>query len=433
MSPSPAGHAAGNRVVTQDFDGTWEQLQSLPLPPSSALAARHHLDAVRAVRTAADGAHELLVAGRSRLTADLRDELRAEGLAVVDVVDVGGSADTGDAADVGDTTGGPVEVTSPTTDREPVPGRVWLLTSGSTGRPKRVAHTLDSLTTVGGDQPPRTWLCPYAHGAYAWWQVVTLGLRHPGQDILFVEPDELDTWPARALEVGVTAASGTPTFWRQALYRDPDAVAALPLEQVTLGGEPVDQAILTRLTELFPAARVSWIYASSEAGASIAVHDGLAGFPAAWLGRQQEGRARLDVVDGELVIASPRRGAGVDDVLRTGDRAEVVDGRVLLPGRVASDEINVGGAKASAAQVRAVLLDHPRVAWAAVRGRRAPIVGSIVTADVVPVRTDGPGTDPLTEADLSAWCTDRLPDHAVPRRVRFLDQIPIKESLKSDV
>ncbi len=423
MSPSPAGHAAGNRVVTRDFDGTWEQLVALPLPPSSAVAARHHLDAVRAVRAAADGAHELLLAGRSRLTADLRDELRAEGLVVVEVTDDG-------------TVDG-VDVSPPTTAREAVPGRVWLLTSGSTGRPKRVAHTLESLTTVGGEQPPRTWLCPYAHGAYAWWQVVTLGLRHPGQDILFVEPDELDTWPARALEVGVTAASGTPTFWRQALYRDPDAVAALPLEQVTLGGEPVDQAILTRLTELFPTARVSWIYASSEAGASLAVHDGRAGFPAAWLGRQQEGRARLDVVDGELVIASPRRGAGVDDVLRTGDRAEVVDGRVLLPGRIASDEINVGGAKASAAQVRAVLLDHPRVAWAAVRGRRAPIVGSIVTADVVPVRPDGPDTDPLadplTEADLSAWCTERLPEHAVPRRVRFLDQIPIKESLKSDV
>ena len=125
----------------------------------------------------------------------------------------------------------------------------------------------------------------------------------PGQDVVFVEPDELDTWPRTALEARVTAASGTPTFWRQALYRDPEAVAALPLEQVTLGGEPVDQAILTRLVELFPQARVSWIYASSEAGASIAVHDGLAGFPEAWLDRDIPGRPRLSVRDGELVIS----------------------------------------------------------------------------------------------------------------------------------
>ncbi|MDN5766694.1 MAG: acyl--CoA ligase [Humibacillus sp.] len=407
--------------MTRGFDGTWEQLADLPLPAAAAVSVLDNLQAIRAVWSAARDDGELLVASRTRLTAELRDELRAAGLAVVDLTPDGDSND-----DPGGGVGERVIVAEATAARSPSPGRVWLLTSGSTGRPKRVAHTLDSLTTVTGAQPPRTWLCPYAHGAYAWWQVVTLSLRHPGQDVLFVEPDELESWPARALEVGVTAVSGTPTFWRQALYRDPDAVAALPLEQVTLGGEPVDQAILSRLSELFPSARVSWIYASSEAGASIAVHDGQAGFPREWLGRAAPGRATLSVVDGELLIESPRRGQGVAEVLSTGDRAEVVDGRVLITGRTASDEINVGGAKASAAAVRDVLQAHPAVVWAAVRGRRAPIVGRIVTADVVL-------SGEATAAQLTAWCADRLPDYAVPRRLRFLDQIPIKESLKSDV
>lgn len=398
----PAG--AANRIITRGFDGRWDELEALELPDAAAVLVGDNHDAARAVWAAATSDREVLVASRSRITPDLADDLRGAGLAVVD----------------GD------DVAAPTQERDAVAGRVWLLTSGSTGRPKRVAHTLGSLTTVAGDQPRRTWLCPYAHGAYAWWQVVTLSIAHPGQDVLFIEPDELDTWPARALEVGVTAASGTPTFWRQALYRDPESVAALPLEQVTLGGEPVDQAILTRLTEMFPSARVSWIYASSEAGATIAVHDGRAGFPEAWLGRELEGRATLSVDDGELLIASPKRGEGIDRVLRTGDRVEVVDGRVLITGRIASDEINVGGAKASASAVRDVLQSHPAVAWASVRGRKAPIVGSIVTAEVV---LSGEATD----AELTAWCADRLPDYSVPRRVRFLDQIPIKETLKSDV
>ncbi|GAA2742808.1 hypothetical protein GCM10009868_14220 [Terrabacter aerolatus] len=405
MSAGAGGLAgAANRIITRGFDGRWDQLEAMQLPAASAVAVGDNHDAARAVWAAATGDLEVLVASRSRLTPDLAEGLRDAGLAVVD----------GDRVD------------APTTARDATPGRVWLLTSGSTGRPKQVAHTLASLTTVAGDQPRRTWLCPYAHGAYAWWQVVTLSIAHPGQDVLFIEPDELDTWPARALEVGVTAASGTPTFWRQALYRDPDSVAALPLEQVTLGGEPVDQAILTRLTEMFPAARVSWIYASSEAGATIAVHDGRAGFPQEWLGREMEGRATLTVDDGELLIASPKRGEGIDRVLRTGDRVEVVDGRVLITGRIASDEINVGGAKASASAVRDVLQAHPAVAWASVRGRKAPIVGSMVTADVVL-------SGEATTAELTAWCSERLPDYSVPRRVRFLDQIPIKETLKSDV
>jgi acyl-CoA synthetase (AMP-forming)/AMP-acid ligase II len=171
---------------------------------------------------------------------------------------------------------------------------------------------------------------------------------------------------------------------------------------------------------------VSWIYASSEAGATIAVHDGRAGFPAEWLGQEAPGRATLTVDEGELLIASPKRGEGIDLVLRTGDRVEVADGRVLITGRIASDEINVGGAKASVSAVRDVLLAHPAVAWANVRGRKAPIVGNIVTADVV---VDGD----VTEADLTEWCAARLPDYSVPRRVRFLDEIPIKETLKSDV
>lgn len=404
-------------MVARGFDGTWEQLADLPVPAAAAVAVGDHLQAARAVWSAIRSGGELLVASQTRLTAELREELRDAGLAVVDL-----SARH-------DPDGRPVEgvtVHDATVERAPSPARVWLLTSGSTGRPKRVAHTLDSLTTVTGDQPPRTWLCPYAPGAYAWWQVVTLALRHPGQDVLFIEPDELESWPARALEVGVTAVSGTPTFWRQALYRDPDAVAALPLRQVTLGGEPVDQAILTRLSQLFPSARVSWIYASSEAGASIAVHDGRAGFPAEWLGRAARGRATLSVTDGELLIDSPRRGEGVPRVLHTGDRVETVDGRVLVTGRIASDEINVGGAKASAATVRDVLQNHPAVEWAAVRGRRAPIVGRIVTADVVL-------SGETTPAELTAWCAERLPDYSVPRRLRFLDRIPMKESLKSDV
>ena len=311
-------------------------------------------------------------------------------------------------------------------------GRVWLLTSGSTGRPKRIGHTLESLTTVHGKQPERTWLCPYSPGTYAWWQVITISLTLADQHLVVIEPSELETWPVIAAEHGVTAASGTPTFWRQTLYRDTEALAKVPLEQITLGGEPVDQAILDRLREVFPQARISWIYASSEVGASIVVHDGKAGFPKAWLDRDPESasdRPLLSVDGDELVITSPHHGAGLDGPVRTGDRVEIVDDRVLITGRLDSDEINVGGSKVSAGLVRNVLTAHPAVVWARVFARKAPIVGRMVAAEVVLDSEMGPTTD----ADLVRWCTSRLPDYGVPRRIRFLAEIPAKETLKSDV
>ena len=406
--PEGAGPAlppgSGNRIVAEGFRGTWADLSTVPLPPVAAVLVERQLAAAGAAWDHAQSAGEMLIVGAGRVSKDQAEELQADGFDLV-----GGET-----------------VESASHQREAVAGRLWLLTSGSTGRPKRVAHTLQSLTTVAADQPPRRWLCPYSPGAYAWWQVVTLSLAHPGQDVVFVEATQLDGWPELALAEGVTAASGTPTFWRQALWRSAERVAALPLEQITLGGEPVDQAILDRLITLFPSARVSWIYASSEAGASIAVHDGQAGFPVSWLDRAVPGRPLLTVEDGELLINSAWSADGFEGLLRTGDRAGIIDNRVHITGRIASDEINVGGSKASASTVRAVLLAHPAVVWAQVRGRRAPIVGSVVAAEVVL-------DTPVSESELTSWCAERLPDYSVPRRLRFLDEIPIKETLKSDV
>jgi acyl-CoA synthetase (AMP-forming)/AMP-acid ligase II len=400
--PTPRGRA--NRIVTRDRETTWSGLPDIRRTPVTAVLAWSHRDALEAVWSHRGGEVETLVVSAGRVDDVQRGELRADGFTIVD----------------GD------DVETPTASRSAEPGRLWLLTSGTTGRPKRVGHTLDSLTTVTTPQPPRTWLLPYSPGTYAWWQLVTLSLSQPGQDLVCVEPDELDRWPERASREGVTAVSATPTFWRQALWSSGPALRELQLVQVTLGGEPVDQAVLNSLRETFPGARISWIYASSEAGASIAVHDGLAGFPQAWLSEARPGRPVLRVEGDELVIESPHHGAGLAGVIRTGDRVTIADGRVHIVGRLAGDEINVGGSKVSAATVRDVLQTHPAVAWASVRGRRAPIVGTIVAADVVLSRQ-------VDEAELVAHCQRSLPDYAVPRRFRFLDEIPVKETLKSDV
>jgi acyl-CoA synthetase (AMP-forming)/AMP-acid ligase II len=404
-----------NRVVVGGKTLTWRTLHKLPqLPSPAAVLVDNGADALAAVRHHAVHGTELLVATSSRVDLSMREELGESGFAVV----IGG--------------GDQHSVTPAKLKRVEESGRVWLLTSGSTGRPKRIGHTLESLTTVRGQQQPRTWLVPYSPGTYAWWQVITISLTQADQGLVVIEPSDLETWPLIAAEHGVTAASGTPTFWRQTIYRDTEALAKVPLEQITLGGEPVDQAILDRLCEIFPQARISWIYASSEVGASIVVHDGRAGFPKAWLDREpdpESERPVLRVEADELIISSPHHGAGLEGAHRTGDRVEYVDDRVLITGRLDTDEINVGGSKVSAGIVRNVLMAHPAVAWARVFARKAPLVGRMVAAEVVA----DPELGPITDADLVQWCTTRLPDYGVPRRIRFLDEIPQKETLKSDV
>ncbi|MFJ9387469.1 AMP-binding protein [Nocardioides sp. NPDC101246] len=391
---------------------TWGELvrPAGPRREPTARVVEHSVDALPAVAALKDGG-ELLVVAAGRLDEALRAELRGAGFDLV----------------AGD------DIQAATSPRAAEDGRVWLLTSGSTGRPKRVGHTLESLSTVTGELAPRTWLCPYSPGTYAWWQVITLGLGVPGQDLVLVDPADLDDWVTPALEHGVTAVSGTPTFWRRTLMRHGAELQKLALEQVTLGGEPVDQAVLSQLGEAFPDARVSWIYASSEVGASIVVHDGRAGFPTQWLDLDVPGRPRLSVVDGELVITSPHHGtdasgAEMAGAVRTGDAARIEDDRVLVTGRLDRDELNVGGSKVSAGAVRDLLQSHPAIAWAAVRGRKAPLVGTMVVADVVAGQDSG-----VTADDLTRWAAERLPEYAVPRRIKMLAEIPAKETLKSDV
>lgn len=402
---------ARNRLIDlrDSSESTWEALPDRELPSPVAVVVDSSFDALAAVRAHARDRSELLIVAAGRMEPGLRAELRAAGFAILDP----------DGA-----------VEPPTTPRAPEPGRLWLLTSGSTGRPKRIGHTLESLTTVAGEMAPRTWLCPYSPGTYAWWQVVTLGLGSPGQDLAVVDPADLDGWPAAGVEHGITAASGTPTFWRQAIMGHKETLARVPLEQISLGGEPVDQAVLDQLRGLFPQTRISWLYASSELGASIVVHDGRAGFPVEWLDRDVPGRPRISVREGELVISSPHHGAGQSGEVRTGDAVVVEDGRVLITGRLDSDEINVGGAKVSAGAVRAALTAHPDVAWARVRGRRSPLVGNLVTAEVVLAA----GADEAgAVADLKAWCAERLADYAVPRMIKILAEIPATATLKSDL
>ncbi|MCZ4498632.1 MAG: Acyl-CoA synthetase (AMP-forming)/AMP-acid ligase II-like protein [Marmoricola sp.] len=398
--------------VTTGAVSTWADLPDVAIPAPAAVVVRSSYEALAWARAHARTSAEFLIVAAGRMEANLRSELLDGGFNLIDAEGV----------------------TATTAPREAEDGRLWLLTSGSTGRPKRIGHTLASLTTVSGDLVPRVWLCPYSPGTYAWWQVVTLALASPGQDLVVVDPSSLDGWVAAAATYGVTAASGTPTFWRQTLMAQRDRLADVPLEQITLGGEPVDQAVLDQLAAVFPNARISWIYASSELGASIVVHDGRAGFPVEWLDRtvpdgDGPSRPRLSVRDGELVIASPHHGAGLAGAVPTGDAVQVVDGRVVITGRVSSDEINVGGAKVSAGVVRAVLQDHPDVAWAAVRGRRSALVGSLVVAEIV-LEPGAQDTRELTAA-LTAWCSERLPEYGVPRRIKVLAEIPVTETGKS--
>ena len=404
-----------NRVALGGEWRTWDEL--LSEAPVDALRsydgrvaivagdAREAWPALAAVvATEADAA----ILGADRLTPDLLDHLDASGIRV-----------WADGAWRND----------PQTPERAQHGRITVVTSGTTGLPKLVPHTLASLGTVRGvSGPVRTWLCPYAAGTYAWFQCAVLWLLVDGQDVVPVDVADLDDWPRIARQWGVDAISATPTFWRRTfLVSGDDDLRTVPLRQVSLGGEPVPQSLLDRLRDVYPDARLTHIYASSEAGACIVVSDGRAGFPRDWVGSTGSTGVEIRVEDGRLLVRSPwANTASAGGWIDTGDAVRLAGDRVEIVGREEGSIVNVGGAKVSTAEVAGILLEHPKVAWCRVFAKRSPIVGELPVAEVALAFGAR-----ASEDELLAWCRDRLPEVALPRKITFRDDIPSTPALKS--
>lgn len=305
-----------------------------------------------------------------------------------------------------------------------------LFSSGTSGSASGTAHTLAGLARSAGSASapaPRRWGLLYPAWSMAGMQVLLRALC--GFDIV-IDADS-SVAPADQLAFlaaqGVDAISATPTRWRSILG-SPGA-DGIDLAQVTLGGEIADQRVLDALGQRFPRARVSHVYASSEAGSVFVVHDGRAGFPADWLG--DAGRAvPLSVRDGVLHVHAPgSSAAGVDGFVRTGDLVTIVADRAYFAGRE-SGLINVGGAKVLPAQVEAVLLDATEVDAAVVVGRRSSLSGWTVHARVVLTVQGRARPRPSVERGLRALVASRLPRVCVPATFEVVDTLQVSETGK---
>jgi O-succinylbenzoic acid--CoA ligase len=288
-------------------------------------------------------------------------------------------------------------------------------TSGSSGRPKPVEltygnwlwSTLGSCVALGLD-PAERWLCtlPLSHVGG-----LSIVLRSAITATTAIVHERFDT--DRVLyelgrEDGATMVSLVPTTLQRLLdggLRDPPA-----LRWALLGGAPVTPALLGRAAA--HGVPVAPTYGLTEACSQVTT----LGVPLFCTD------VRL-ADDGEILVSGPTVAPGAGPVLATGDLgAWNVDGVLHIVGRKA-DTIVTGGENVAPVEVEAVLEGHPAVAEAAVHGAPHPEWGEAVVATVV-VRDD------ISEAELRAYCADRLASFKVPKAIRFADALPRTRSGK---
>jgi acyl-CoA synthetase (AMP-forming)/AMP-acid ligase II len=315
----------------------------------------------------------------------------------------------------------------------------WILTtSGTTGRPKMVRHRLDSLIRTvrasGGSTRPAIWGLLYEPTRFAGLQVVLQAMLGGGTLAIPSPTGDLGRRLTELTELGCTHLSATPTLWRTILMHP--ASQGLDLSQITLGGEIVDEAILRSLRRAYPSARITHIYASTEAGVGFSVHDGHEGFPAAFLDAPPN-RVEIRIISGRLWVRPPGPQSdylGSDSLQRdsdgfidTRDRVDVKGDRILFLGRD-NGLVNVGGVKVQPEEVERIIYQLPEVSLVAVTSRKNSFSGAVLVATVVP--SDQVVDHGELKLAVLRHCRANLARESIPALVRIVNSVEINAAGK---
>jgi len=324
------------------------------------------------------------------------------------------------------------------------PAGLELLTSGTTGKPKRIRMPMSGLTrgivtaTLGerrADEAPPFLICwPISNIPV----VILIAQACMRQRVILMEKFNLvgllGAIKAHRLE---TIAAVYPLI-RQLIDADVPKSDLASLRYIFGGSGPLDPETQDQFEEKY-GVQILWGYGATE----------FAGTAATWTPelRRQYGKSKrgsvgravpgvnIRIVDPSTGEARPNGSEGVLEAqvevlgpswIRTNDIALVdPEGFVFIRGR-ADGAINRGGFKIIPERVVEVIRRHPAVADAAVVGVKDPGLGEVPAA-LVEIWREHP-LPPVDE--LESLVRSNLPSHHVPKRFRFVREMPRTASME---
>ncbi len=327
-----------------------------------------------------------------------------------------------------------------------------LFTSGTTGTPKGVVMThaqtvrqFEEWCDFAGLRPDDRYLIvnPFFHmfGYKAGWLASFLR----GATVYPVPVFDVDKVLAIVEAERITMFPGAPTIYRTILdHPDLDRFDIASLRAAVTGAADIPVSLIDEMRERLPFSTILTGYGLTEAGTAtgskpdddaetIATTAGramrdleivVAGPDGAELPRGETGELLVrgySVMQGYLDNpAATAEAIDGNGFLHTGDLATMDDrGYVKIVGRL-KDMVIVGGFNVYPAEVENALLAHPDIGQVAVIGIPDERMGEVTMAWVVPAPGRAPDPD-----EIIAWSRERMANYKAPRRVAFVDVLPI--------
>lgn len=342
----------------------------------------------------------------------------------------------------------------PTVDRK-AQSKVVVFTSGTTGRPKGAVRSLEqsaSLASMTGflrTIPYKTSdvhmvVCPLYHSSGSGFATIAQAL---GNTMVLVEKFSPEAFCRNVQEHRVTTTTVVPTMLHQiAAWPEAKSYDLSSLRVVVCTGSPLREEVRKEARELLGNV-IYDLYGSTEMGfVSIATPEDQLRKPGT-VGKPTPGiEVRISGPDGKRVPRGDRGEVWVrsslgmegymddpeldaermrDGFISVRDVGYVDhDGYLHVVDR-ADDMIISGGVNVYPAETEVALNAHPRVDEASVLGVPDDRWGERIVAAVVPAGE-------ITEDELINWAKENSSYAAVPKEIRFMDELPRNDIGKID-
>lgn len=302
--------------------------------------------------------------------------------------------------------------------------KIYIYTSGTTGRPKRALHTIKTLTRnvkIGGKHAKDKWGFCYAPSHMAGIQVLLQAFFNKNTCVNLFGKTRSQIY-SEIEKRAITHISATPTFYRLLL----PCVKIFPnVECATFGGERSSKQLYESISKIFPNAKITNVYASTEVGALLASEADIFKIPPGLKGLVKIDNGELAIHKSLLALSDDTPLSG--DFYKTGDAVEFADTDKMsfrFTGRI-GNFINVGGYKVNPEEVEDSIKSLDGVREAIVFGKPNSLLGNILCAEIsiIPAAK-------VSESDIRTSLLKLLPQFKIPRIISFTDSIRLTRTGK---